>query len=201
MDQRYGDALPVFGVTGVPWPTEALWKEAQAAFRRSLGRHAARLAPACRHAEALAHNLDCLADLFDQLAAVTCAVCPQPCCQHAKVWLNWRDLLFIHLNGEILPPRQLRSEQTEPCRYLGPRGCLLPHRSRPWICTWYVCPLLKAALERDIPGGWGQAVALNNRVKTGRAAMEAAFLEAMGGSGRWVSGALRVGPAPSGKDC
>lgn len=180
MNDRQGDALPGVGATGVPWPTEALWQEAQAAFRHSLGRNEARLAPAYRHAEAVAHNLDCLADLFDQLAPTTCEICRDPCCGRAKVWLDFKDLLLIHLHGESLPPRQLRRNLREPCRYLGRQGCRLPHRSRPWICTWYICPLQRQTLVREIPGGWVQARALQGRVRSLRNAMEAAFLNADG---------------------
>jgi hypothetical protein len=134
------------------------------------------LTTARRHAAAVAHARDRLAELFDHLAAVTCAVCQDPCCGHAKVWLDFKDLLFIHLNGEVPPSRQLRRELADPCRYLGPHGCLLPHRSRPWICAWYLCPSLREALERDLPGGWRQASALRQRVKEQRGAMEIAFL-------------------------
>ena len=162
---------------GVPWSTEILWQEAQAALGHSLGRNGLRLAPARRHAEAIAHNLDRLADLFDQLAPVTCEICRDPCCRHAKVWLDYKDLLFLHLNRETLPPHQLRRRLHDPCRYLGRQGCGLPRRSRPWICTWYICPLQRQALEREIPGGWTRARALQSRVKSRRDAMEAAYLD------------------------
>ena len=164
----------------VPWPTDRLWAEAQAVLGHSLVRNAVRLAPARRHAEAVAHSLDRLVDLFDQLAPATCAVCPDPCCGHAKVWLDFKDLLFLHLNRKSLPPHQLRCNLHEPCRYLGPMGCRLPRRSRPWICTWYICPLQRRVLEREIPGGVVQADALRRRVKALRHAMESAFLEAVG---------------------
>lgn len=166
----------------VPWPTDHLWAEAQLALRNSLAMGGARLAPAHGHAEAIAHGLDCLADLFDQLAPTTCAVCKDPCCGHAKVWLDFKDLLCLHLNGESLPPHQLRRNPHEPCRYLGRRGCRLPRRARPWICTWYVCPVQREAIERDIPGGWSRAEGLRTRIKSRRAAMEAAYLDALGGS-------------------
>jgi hypothetical protein len=89
-------------------------------------------------------------------------------------------LLFLHLNREPLPPHQLRRDLHEPCRFVGRRGCRLPRRSRPWICTWYVCPLQGQVLERDIPGGGVQVDGLRTRIKSQRAAMETAFLEAVG---------------------
>ena len=164
----------------VPWPTEGQWAEAQTALRRSLDRGGARLAPARREADAIAHYLDCLADLFDQLAPTTCEVCQDPCCRHAKVWLDFTDLLFLHLHRETLPSRQLRRNVEEPCRCLGRQGCRLPRRSRPWICTWYICPVQREAVARDIPGGRARIEGLRARVKARRAAMEAAYLDVLG---------------------
>ena len=164
----------------VPWPTEALWREAREALRYSLAPGSGRMAAARQTADRLAHQLDLLADRFDQLAPVTCDDCPDPCCCHAKVWLNFQDLLFIHLHHETLPPHQLRRDLREPCRYLGLRGCTLPRLSRPWICTWYICPTQRRALERDVPGGMSQTLAALTRVKTLRNEMEQRYLTALG---------------------
>ena len=171
-----GAAAAVRASACVPWNTDAAWHQIQNTLHAALSRQTAALKAARRHAAAIAHARDRLADLFDSLADATCAVCPDPCCRHARVWLDFKDLLFLHLNGEWLPPGQLRRDLAEPCRYLGRRGCRLPHRSRPWICSWYVCPSLRRALERDLPGGWRQTATWQRRVKDRRRAMETAFL-------------------------
>ena len=173
---------PVSAVAPVPWATENLWAEAQTALGRSLAVNAAGLAPARRQAEAIVHSLDCLADMFDQLAPTSCEVCQDPCCRHAKVWFDFKDLLFLHLSREHLPPHQLRRSIHEPCRYLGRFGCRLPHRSRPWICTWYICPVQQEAIGREIPGGGVRIETLRSRVKSRRDAMEKAYIEVLGGS-------------------
>jgi len=170
----------VTGPAPVPWPTEGLWAEAQAALRRSLAVGRTRLAPARGHAEAIAHYRDCLDNLFDHLTPATCGICRDPCCRQAKVWLDFTDLLFLHLNRELLPPHQLRRNPHEACRFLGPQGCSLPHRSRPWICSWYICPDLYRAIARDIPGGGVQVDGLRTRIKSLRTAMETAYLRALG---------------------
>lgn len=164
----------------VPWPTATLWNEARETLQFSLSQAPDRMAVARQIADRLAHQLDLLADRFDQLAATTCDNCPDPCCAHAKVWLNFQDLLFIHLHNEILPPHQLRRNFDEPCRFLGLRGCTLPRLSRPWICTWYICPIQRQAMERDVPGGMAQTVATLARVKSLREEMEGHFLTALG---------------------
>jgi len=178
--RRRAKSRRVTAVASVPWSTDDLWAEAQASLRRSLAASAAQLAAARRQAAAVAHGLDCLADLFDQLAPATCAVCRDPCCRRAKVWLDFKDLLFLHLHGEPRPPHQLRRNLHESCRYLGRRGCRLSRLARPWICTWYICPAQRQAIERDIPGGGMRIDGLRSRVKSRREAMERAYLEVLG---------------------
>jgi hypothetical protein len=178
--QKSVDALWGYAEAAIPWTTEPQWREAQAALKGSLGRWPSRMARARHEAATIAHHLDRLADLFAQLESATCAVCPAPCCRHAKVWLDFQDLLFLHLHGEPLPPHQLRRNWHEPCRYLGARGCRLPHRARPWICSWYICPDLRRAIAQDVPGGGVQIAAWQTRIKSGRDAMEAAYFDALG---------------------
>lgn len=176
-----GHGRPLEGVEAVvPWHTEALWNEAREALRYSLLQGPDRMAAARQSAARLGHQLDLLACRFDQLAATTCMDCPDPCCRHAKVWLDFQDLLFIHLHQETLPPQQLRRNLHESCRYLGRHGCTLPRLSRPWICTWYICPAQRQVLARDIPGGMAQTATALARVKSLREEMERRFLTALG---------------------
>jgi hypothetical protein len=174
------DALRGPAEAAIPWATDAQWQEVHAAFKVSLGRWPSRMEQARFQAAAIAHHLDRLADFFAQLASVTCAVCPAPCCRHATVWLDFQDLLFLHLHGEPLPSHQLRRNLHAPCRYLGARGCRLPHRSRPWICSWYICPDLRRAIAQNVPGGGVQTAAWQTRIKSRRDAMEAAYFDALG---------------------
>jgi len=168
------------GDVSVPWSTEALWHAAQGAFRCSLSQGPVRMAAARRSADRLAHQLSLLGDWFEDLAAATCKGCPDPCCNHAKVWLDFQDLLFIHLHHETLPPHQLRRNLHERCRFMELHGCSLPRSSRPWICTWYICPTQRQALARDVPGGMVQITAMMTRVKFLREEMEQRFLTALG---------------------
>jgi hypothetical protein len=36
----------------------------------------------------------------------------------------------------------------EVCCYRHPRGCRLARISRPWICTWYLCPAQTSRIRR-----------------------------------------------------
>jgi len=114
--------------------------------------------------------------LLDDLCAVTCPWCPDNCCLTATVWIDFKDLLFLHLNGHEIPPSQLLADLKETCRYWGPRGCMLPRIARPWVCTWYLCPTQKANLRqkpKSVQDLFSRAV---QAIKTGRKEMESEFI-------------------------
>ena len=94
-------------------------------------------------------RLESMFPFMDELCLRTCPWCPEPCCLVAKVWIDFPDLLFMHLTNQHIPSAQLLEDLKKTCRYTGPRGCRLPRISRPWLCSWYLCPPQKAILERD----------------------------------------------------
>jgi hypothetical protein len=91
--------------------------------------------------------LESINSALNKLCVDSCAWCPEPCCLKASVWFDFKDLLFLHFNQQPIPPAQPKTNLGMPCRYLGPRGCRLPRVSRPWICTWYLCPTQTAKLR------------------------------------------------------
>ena len=93
-----------------------------------------------RSAKAVDDSLRLLFPLMDDLCAATCRFCPSPCCFTARVYFDLQDLLFHHLMGFGAPPHQPIRHPQSTCLYLGPGGCRLPRRRRPWICAWYLCP-------------------------------------------------------------
>ncbi len=125
---------------GPPWAAPDQWAEANAALLRLCDGLAARGSPARSLAAELAGALIALGPAMERLCAATCPRCIEPCCLRARVWLDFADLLFMHLSGQALPVAQLRAAPEEACRYLGAKGCGLPRLSRPWVCTWYLCP-------------------------------------------------------------
>jgi hypothetical protein len=64
------------------------------------------------------------------------------------VWIDFRDLLFLHLLEEPVPPCQATSDPKEACPFLSHHGCRLPPRIRPWMCIQYICPTQRAVLNR-----------------------------------------------------
>ena len=95
-------------------------------------------------ARTVRYNLELLYPVFDELSAKVCPTCTKVCCYEARIAYDFRDILFIRALEIEKPPYQLRRTDHEPCRYLGPAGCLLSRIRRPFICTWYYCaPMLE----------------------------------------------------------
>ena len=135
--------------TRIPWPTPELWQAANTRLAAALAAAAPHLTRVRIQAERLTAQMASLAREQQRLAAATCAWCPQICCLSATVWYDHRDLVQFHLAGLAPPPGQPRTDPQRICRYLGGRGCRLPRRVRPWICTWYICPTQRRRLRRD----------------------------------------------------
>ena len=162
----------------IPWASAAAWRECQLSLQTTIAASRMDLGPAVDMARRILHRYDLAGELFDALAGVVCEVCPRPCCLDARVWLDFKDLLLIHLSGLEPPPGQLRQGWWARCRYLTSHGCVLPRPARPWVCTWYICPDQRRALQRDIPGGPAHLARWWHEIASLRDRMEAAFLAA-----------------------
>lgn len=163
-----------------PWARAGEWRRAQGALDLAVGLHGPNLGPARAQAGRIQAALNGLEPYLEELRAATCPRCLDPCCLSARVWLDFRDLLFLHLTGQALPVAQLRSRPGQACRYLGPKGCTLPRLSRPWVCAWYLCPPQKRRLRRLKRKDQEEFAHLLEEVKAGRKLMETAFVQAMG---------------------
>lgn len=160
-----------------PWGKVSDWKAANAGISH-LARHYAGSNP---ELDLLVGQLkQTLASLFcdlDKLCKATCPDCTDSCCARAFVWFDFKDLIFIHLTGQPVPERQLMDKKQDICCYLGPDGCTLGRLSRPWICTWYVCPP-QMAMVRKWPEkkqeGFNRSL---NAIKAYRKKMEDLFIQ------------------------
>lgn len=158
------------------WGAMDTWKTANRNLEYLIRRHGPNMNRAVVLARDIQVGLESIFLLLDDLCAVTCPWCPDPCCLTATVWIDFKDLLFLHLNGHEIPPAQLLANFKETCRYWGPRGCMLPRITRPWVCTWYLCPTQKANLRqkpKSVQDRFSRAVQV---IKTGRKEMESEFI-------------------------
>lgn len=170
-DLRTDGSMPA-----LPWGPSAAWREANRTLDLLICLHRAELKQAVTLARRVQAQLGWLFALMDDLCAATCRFCPDPCCLAATVWIDFRDLLFLHLTRQPVPTKQLRHDLNATCRCLGPKGCSLPRISRPWVCAWYLCPPQAAHLRKEAPSvqeNFSRAVQV---IKTGRKEMEAEFI-------------------------
>ncbi len=148
------------------------WQESNCALARLLAIHRRALGRAIAVAVEIRRGIDELTPLMAALCSRTCRFCPEPCCIGHTVWIDFRDLLFLHLLKEPIPPCQAASGPGEACPFLTHHGCRLPPRIRPWMCIQYICPTQRAVLNRT---GQPTASALQgkiNRIKKKRIRME-----------------------------
>ncbi len=122
------------------WLESRTWREVQAALDHHMRLYSVHNATLVSLANSIADNLQAIDEIMDQLCASTCLCCPEPCCLHADVRYDFRDLLFLHCQQEALPLYQPRLHPGRPCSFLERGGCLLPRPLRPFLCTWYLCP-------------------------------------------------------------
>lgn len=158
------------------WGRPALWREANQTLNYLVATHGERFARASMIAHKIRAYQERLHGLMDDLCLRTCPWCPDPCCLQARVWIDFRDLIYLHLGGLPKPGEQLFYADDSTCRYLGGKGCRLPRKSRPWACTRYLCPthnniihqkgdVFRTSLEKSIQS-----------VKNGRKRLEAEFM-------------------------
>lgn len=167
----------VFYQTSPAYGSPAAWCESNHAIGHVIDLHHAKLKPAIELAGRIRQRLEKLFPLMDELCLQTCRLCPNQCCLVATVWIDFRDLLFLHLSELPIPPAPLVASLDQNCRYLGYRGCRLPRLLRPWACTVYICGTQWHCLRRkprSIQKTFDHNVAT---IKADRLEMEAAFIE------------------------
>jgi len=160
-----------------PWGSSANWFEANRSLDHLIRLNRAELKRARMLARGIQVYLGSIFSFLDDLCAVTCLFCPDPCCLVAKVWIDFKDLLFLHLSGQQIPQSQPLQDLKNTCQYASPRGCTLKRIVRPWICTWYLCPVQVANFRQqplDVQETFNQTV---KAVKTTRKEMEAEFIQ------------------------
>lgn len=132
---------------GPPWITGSEWVEINRSIRYLIERYQGQLQQAGAVAHGVKSRLESLFPLMDRLCELTCPWCEEPCCRVANLWFDFRDLLFMHLIGHVPPESQPLKKTDDHCRFLSATGCILPRISRPWICTWYLCPSQTAIIR------------------------------------------------------
>jgi hypothetical protein len=135
-----------------PWGSASGWREANFSIDLHIKRCYHRLGRALQIAREACRHLESIFPALDEICNRTCPRCPDACCLSASPWYDWRDLIFLHLNQLSIPLTQTITGFSETCCYISHKGCTLPRITRPWICTWYLCPAQTANLNARSTG-------------------------------------------------
>lgn len=166
-----------------PWKMPDSWQEINKTIAQTIRNNGKGLARVHTLAQEICGQLDAVALQMDSLCLQTCWFCPDICCLKARIWADFKDLIFWHLSGQAVPLHQTLSDLNQVCRYLGSRGCTLPRLSRPFVCTWYVCPTQVSRLQADPEGDrWIGLRDTLQAVKHSRQMLENTFVEALSGN-------------------
>ncbi len=152
---------------------EGRWQESNLALARLLANHRRGLDKAIAVALEIRRGIDELAPCMAALCSRTCRFCPDPCCITNTVWIDFRDLLLIHLLKAPIPPCQATADPGDACPFLSHRGCQLPPRIRPWMCIQYICPTQRALLKKKGRLTGAALLGKINRIEKKRVRMEA----------------------------
>ena len=164
--------------SSVPWHTPTLWQEANTSLATTVRQNRSVLAESRRQAYQIEHLLESTFPYMDRLCRKTCPDCTDNCCRKAWVWVDFKDLLFLHLAGIPVPGHQLLSREGNHCRYGSSNGCRLDRILRPFVCTWYLCPLQTQRLRND-PAEMKIISDSLQRIKRLRQEMEMSFIRAV----------------------
>ena len=159
-----------------PWGIKPVWQEANRSIDDLIQRNAGKLISVVTLASLVRVRLESIFIILDDLCIETCPRCPDPCCLHASPWFDFRDLIFLHLNSLAPPVSQPIEVLNATCRYFSPRGCTLERISRPWICTWYLCPVQTANLNNRRSHQRKDLTLVLNEIKRFRKEMEETFI-------------------------
>lgn len=133
----------------LPLHQKKTWDEANRSIQYLLEKYESKITHIRAYARETAALLSGIFPVLSELCDNTCPFCPDTCCLSAKIWFDLKDLLFLHLNKFKIPDFQPLGGPDDTCRYLGPGGCRLHRRERPFICTWYLCPPQISLLRKN----------------------------------------------------
>lgn len=159
-----------------PWSSQGAWQEANHALEFAIKRYQNQMSELQALARRITQRIESLDALLEDLCSMACPVCRDSCCQRARVWFDFKDLLVMHLGGDVSAPGQLRGPDDSSCRYLSRTGCMLQRVQRPYVCTWYLCAMLKEHLMQRAPSDRTYLTNSLTAVKSARTELENQFI-------------------------
>ncbi len=106
--------------------------------------HAAQLTPLRALAREVAELTEQTGAFIQAHTAVVCPSCAKVCCATRHSYHEVADIIYLCALGEAIPVYEKGRAGSDPCQFMGERGCLIARSLRPYRCNWYFCtPLLE----------------------------------------------------------
>jgi hypothetical protein len=102
-----------------------------------------------RRAEEVRRLLSGLDAFIQERTARLCPACRTVCCRWENCRYDASDLVYLSALGMRVPEFTAGLEETGPCRFLAPTGCVMERDERPFRCTWHFCDALVAYLSDE----------------------------------------------------
>lgn len=99
-----------------------------------------------RRAETL---INAVSPLIEEYTAALCPACSSVCCINRHSRFDRSDVIFMTALQKDIPEEDPGIADTDTCRFLGSRGCILKRSQRPYRCTWFFCSSLLDQIMRQ----------------------------------------------------
>ncbi len=105
------------------------------------------LSNATENAMKIRQKLSDIDQFVQQNTSTICPHCKNVCCINRHGYYELEDLIYILALG--LNPEVYNEElhDTDPCRFLTTKGCIMDRTVRPFRCNWYFCTALLERFE------------------------------------------------------
>jgi hypothetical protein len=112
--------------------------------------HRDRLSSVRTAAGEAADLIETISPYVESHTAAVCPGCASICCINRHSSYDRSDRIFMAALGRDIPEDSSGLGDTDPCRFLGAKGCSLERSWRPYRCTWFFCaPLLDHISEQS----------------------------------------------------
>ncbi len=111
--------------------------------------------------------------------SVVCPECLSVCCINRHSYPEPADIVCMYALGERPPQYDAKVGDTEPCQFLGKKGCTLRRPLRPHRCNWYFCSPLLEHIQTVSAPAYRDFIAGLREINEKREALLAAFYDVL----------------------
>lgn len=166
--------------TAIPWTSEEDWAHVVFSMSKAIAAMGSKADAIRTLSQQIVQGYADIEMVLDRVCLTSCSTCTDVCCARATVWYDLKDLLTIYLDTGAFPDKQINRRPDQSCSNLSPLGCRLIRSGRPFICTWYICPVQKSVFDKVIENDKELAViGVINGIKTARNELEQLYIKAV----------------------